>query len=74
MSSSSVNSFSQCSSCPPSISETEVSGDSGAGSPAFSASRRFFSEVSQRLAFLALFAFFSYLAFFCFSFRAQFLA
>ena len=74
LSSSSASSLSQCVSPPPSISETEVSGDSGAGSPAFSASRRFFSEVSRRLAFLALFAFFASLAFFYSSFRARFLA
>jgi hypothetical protein len=44
------------------------------GSPTFSASWRFLSEVSRHLAFLAFFAFFSSLARFYSLFRARFLA
>ena len=59
---------------PPSISETDVSGESGGGTPAFSASRWFLAEISRRCAFLTAFAFLSSLAFLCSSFRARFLA
>ena len=74
-SSSSMSMSSQCAlSPPPSISETEVSGESGGGTPAFSASRWFLAEISRRCAFLAAFAFLSSLAFFCSSLQARFLA
>ena len=73
-SSSYPSSSSQCVPPLPSTSETEVSGESGGGSPAFSASQRFLAEVSRRCAFLTLFAFLSSFAFFCSSFRARFLA
>ena len=73
-SSSALSSSSQCAlSPPPSISETDVSGESGGGSPTFSASRWFLVEISQRCAFLALFAFLSSFAFFYSSFWARFL-
>ena len=66
---------SQCAlSPPPSISETDVSGESGEGTPAFSASRWFLAEISRCYVFLAAFAFLSSLIFFCSSFWARFLA